>query len=73
MDSALIEGYPSDVRTCRFPSQLKTFALQVLVTKISCRFQSNLAGTVNNYMQVTGIATGENFAFFIYSHFAEIL
>ena len=23
--------------------------------------------TVNNYRQVTGIATGENFAFFIYS------
>ena len=23
--------------------------------------------TVNNYMQVTGIATGENFAFFIYT------
>ena len=29
--------------------------------------------TVNNYMQVTGIATGENFAFFIYRHFVEIL
>ena len=29
--------------------------------------------TVNNYMQVTGIATGENFAFFIYRHFIEIL
>ena len=29
--------------------------------------------TVNNYMQVTGIATGENFAFFIYRHFFEIL
>ena len=28
--------------------------------------------TVNNYMQVTGIATGENFAFFIYRHFVEI-
>ena len=27
----------------------------------------------NNYMQVTGIATGENFAFFIYRHFVEIL
>ena len=31
------------------------------------------AYTVNNYMQVTGIATGENFAFFIYRHFVEIL
>ena len=29
--------------------------------------------TVNNYRQVTGIATGENFAFFIYRHFVEIL
>ena len=29
--------------------------------------------TVNNYMQVTGIATGENFAFFIYRHFVETL
>ena len=29
--------------------------------------------TVNNYMQVTGIGTGENFAFFIYRHFVEIL
>ena len=29
--------------------------------------------TVNNYMQVTGIATGENFAFFIYRHFVEII
>ena len=29
--------------------------------------------TVNNYMQVTGIATGENFAFFIYRNFVEIL
>ena len=29
--------------------------------------------TVNNYMQVTGMATGENFAFFIYWHFVEIL
>ena len=27
--------------------------------------------TVNNYRQVTGIATGENFAFFIYRHFIE--
>ena len=29
--------------------------------------------TVNNYMQVTGMATGENFAFFIYRHFVKIL
>ena len=29
--------------------------------------------TVNNYMQVTGMTTGENFAFFIYWHFVEIL
>ena len=29
--------------------------------------------TVNKYMQVTGMATGENFAFFIYRHFVEIL
>ena len=29
--------------------------------------------TVNNYMQVTGMTTGENFAFFIYKHFVEIL
>ena len=29
--------------------------------------------TVNNYMQVTGIATGENLAFFIYGHFVETL
>ena len=29
--------------------------------------------TVNNYMQVTGMVTGENFAFFIYRHFVEIL
>ena len=29
--------------------------------------------TVNNYMQVTGITTGENFAFLIYRHFVEIL
>ena len=29
--------------------------------------------TVNIYMQVTGMATGENFAFFIYRHFVEIL
>jgi hypothetical protein len=29
--------------------------------------------TVNNYMQVTGIATSENFAFFIYRRFVEIL
>ena len=33
----------------------------------------NLEYTVNNYRQVTGIATGENFAFFIYRHFVEIL
>ena len=30
-------------------------------------------GTVNNYRQVTGMVTGENFAFFIYRHFVEIL
>ena len=29
--------------------------------------------TVNNYRQVTGMTTGENFAFFIYRHFVEIL
>ena len=29
--------------------------------------------TVNNYRQVTGVVTGENFAFFIYRHFVEIL
>ena len=29
--------------------------------------------TVNNYMQVTGMVTGGNFAFFIYMHFVEIL
>ena len=29
--------------------------------------------TVNNYKQVTGMVTGENFAFFIYRHFVEIL
>ena len=29
--------------------------------------------TVNNYRQVTGMVTGENFAFFIYRHFVEIL
>ena len=29
--------------------------------------------TVNNYMQFTGMVTGENFAFFIYRHFVEIL
>ena len=29
--------------------------------------------TANDYMQVTGMATGENFAFFIYRHFVEIL
>ena len=33
----------------------------------------NYLYTVNNYMQVTGIATGENFAFFIYRHFVETL
>ena len=43
------------------------------VTGVST-FQSCLDNsTVNNYMQVTGIATGENFAFFIYRHFVEIL
>ena len=35
--------------------------------------KAHLMYTVNNYMQVTGIATGENFAFFIYRHFVEIL
>ena len=29
--------------------------------------------TVNNYRQVTGMVTGENFAFFIYRHFVQIL
>ena len=29
--------------------------------------------TVNNYRQVTGMVTGENFAYFIYRHFVEIL
>ena len=29
--------------------------------------------TVNNYRQVTGMVTGENFAFFIYRQFVEIL
>ena len=29
--------------------------------------------TVNNYRQVTGMVTGENFAFFIYRHFVETL
>ena len=29
--------------------------------------------TVDNYRQVTGMNTGENFAFFIYRHFVEIL
>ena len=29
--------------------------------------------TVNNYRQVTGMVTGENFAFFIYRHFVKIL
>ena len=33
----------------------------------------NVKSTVNNYMQVTGIATGENFAFFIYRQFVETL
>ena len=28
--------------------------------------------TVNNYSQVTGTDTGENFAFFIYKHCPEI-
>jgi hypothetical protein len=32
-----------------------------------------LTTTVNNYRQVTGVVTGENFAFFIYRHFVEIL
>ena len=29
--------------------------------------------TVNNYRQVTGMVTGENFALFIYRHIVEIL
>ena len=33
----------------------------------------NIYYTVNNYRQVTGMTTGENFAFFIYRHFVEIL
>ena len=37
------------------------------------RFLKITTYTVNIYMQVTGIATGENFAFFIYRHFVEIL
>ena len=32
-----------------------------------------LINTVNNYRQVTGMVTGENFAFFIYRHFVETL
>ena len=38
-----------------------------------CSFTKLSSYTVNNYMQVTGTATGENFAFFIYRHFVEIL
>ena len=38
-----------------------------------CPLQSSKAYTVNNYRQVTGMVTGENFAFFIYRHFVEIL
>ena len=36
-------------------------------------FIMSMPYTVNNYMQVTGMVTGENFAFFIYRHFVEIL
>ena len=46
----------------------------------SCNHCTNVAEskfrilyTVNNYRQVTGMVTGENFAFFIYRHFVEIL
>ena len=46
-------------------TQWKTILLVTLSKK--------LIYTVNNYMQVTGIATGENFAFFIYRHFVEFL
>ena len=36
-------------------------------------FRPTISYTVNNYRQVTGMVTGENFAFFIYRHFVEIL
>ena len=38
-----------------------------------CYIPTNPPHTVNNYRQVTGMVTGENFAFFIYRHFVEII
>ena len=38
-----------------------------------CKISTLLLSTVNNYRHVTGMVTGENFAFFIYRHFVEIL
>ena len=48
--------------------ELKAFILQKIQD-----WQKKFYYTVNNYMQVTGMVTGENFAFFIYRHFVEIL
>ena len=45
----------------------------ILGNFVSWKFLYNMMYTVNNYRQVTGMVTGENFAFFIYRHFVEIL
>ena len=58
----------------RFSDHQKTVSLIVnpVVAKRYKKFMTSKLSTVNNYMQVTGIATGENFAFFIYRHSVEI-
>ena len=55
---------------------MKVLCTYIKTVKCSKNSSSNcdqLIYTVNNYRQVTGVATGENFAFFIYRHFVEIL
>ena len=53
-----------------FESSATAAASQSTLIQNVCIYQKY---TVNNYMQVTGMVTGENFAFFIYRHFVEIL
>ena len=63
---------------CRNTPKFQSCHLHEVITNINSAINSRycqvvLRSTVNNYMQVTGIATGENFVFFIYRHFVEIL
>ena len=56
-----------------FVGQQKSPMFSITFTGSGEIFRGFFPYTVNNYRQVTGMVTGENFAFFIYRHFVEIL